>query len=81
MKITIKTYANIKELCGFKEKELIVSEGISVLNVIQELCKTYGCLKNNSRNLLFAINEEYCSGDSILADNDVLAIFPPVSGG
>ena len=38
-------------------------------------------LKDLTDDLLFAVNEEYCTGNRILVHDDVLAIFPPVSGG
>ena len=81
MKIKIKAFASIKEACRFEEKELTVSEGISVREIIAELKKCHPALKNFENSLLCAINEEYCRPDSVLSDEDVLAIFPPVSGG
>ncbi|OHD67012.1 MAG: hypothetical protein A2176_16195 [Spirochaetes bacterium RBG_13_51_14] len=81
MKIRIKTFATIREACGFEEKELIVSEGISVKEVVQQLKKSYRQLNDLDGALLFAINEEYCHDDAALSDDDTLAIFPPVSGG
>ena len=81
MKIRIKTFASIKEACSFEEKELTVSDGISVKEIILELKKCHPALKNFENTLLYAINEEYCRPDSILSDEDILAIFPPVSGG
>ena len=81
MKIKIKTFAHLKELCGFEEKELLVSEGITVSDILKMLAKNYECFHNSTNSLLCAINEEYCGLDKILSDNDILAIFPPVSGG
>jgi len=70
MKIKIKAFAAVKEACGFEDKELTVSEGISVEKILLELKKCHP-----------AINEEYCDQDSVLSDEDTLAILPPVSGG
>lgn len=81
MKIKIKTFAHLKELCGFEERELLVSEGITVSDVLTMLSKSYQGFNNSTSSLLCAINEEYCGIDKTLSDNDVLAIFPPVSGG
>ncbi len=81
MKIKIKTFATIRELFGFNEKELIVSDGISVKEVVRDLEMSYPSLKNIEGPLLYAVNEEYCPVDMLLADGDILAIFPPVSGG
>ncbi len=81
MKITIKTFAKVKEKCGFDEKELTVSEGITVGQLVSELKKGCKALREFNGGLLFAKNEAYCMDDEILSDNDILAIFPPVSGG
>jgi molybdopterin synthase sulfur carrier subunit len=81
MKIRLRAFALVREMCGFEEKELTVSEGISVRELFRELRKIHCPLTDLEGTLMFAINEEYCDGDAILADGDTLAIFPPVSGG
>ena len=80
MKIKIKAFANIKEACKFDEKELIVSEGISVKETLLELKKCHPALKEFENTLSYAINDEYCQPDAILSDEDTLAIFPLASG-
>jgi molybdopterin converting factor small subunit len=81
MKILIKPFASVKDMFGFYEKEIIVSENITVGEVIKRLAESYAGLNRIKKNLLYAVNEEYCAVDTILKENDVLAIFPPVSGG
>ncbi|TFH39916.1 MAG: molybdopterin converting factor subunit 1 [Chrysiogenales bacterium] len=81
MKIRIKAFASVRELCGFDEKELTVSEGITVRELLRQMKKNYRPLEELDGTLLFAVNEKYCAVDTPLADEDVLAIFPPVSGG
>lgn len=81
MKILIKPFASVKDIFGFYEKEIVVTENISVGDVIKKLASAYNGLERIKRNLLYAINEEYCTIDTVLKENDVLAIFPPVSGG
>lgn len=81
MKIRIKAFAAVKDLLGFEEKELTVSEGITVSGVVALLEKCHPPLKEIKDTLLFARNEEYCAGTADLADEDTLAIFPHVSGG
>ncbi len=81
MKIRIKAFASIREACGFNEKEMTVSDGIRVREVMNGLRKSHPSLRDLNGTLLFAINETYCQTDAVLADGDILAIFPPVSGG
>lgn len=81
MKIKIKAFASVRETFGFDEKELIVSEGITVKDVVRQLAGTFQPARGGNITLLFSINEEYCQDDAPLSDGDRLAIFPPVSGG
>jgi molybdopterin converting factor subunit 1 len=81
MKIKIKIFASIKDICGFNEKELIVSDSIKVNEVIDLFIKSNHELSAKKDSFLIAVNEEYCTMDMILKDGDILAIFPPVSGG
>lgn len=81
MKITVKTFATVKDLCGFDDREFTVADSSRVADLITELMKTCPKLSGIRRSLLFAINEEYSTEESALKSGDTLAIFPPVSGG
>jgi len=81
MKIKIKVFASIRDICGFNEKELIVSDLIKVNDVVDLFIKSNHELSAKRDDFLIAVNEEYCAPDMILKDGDILAIFPPVSGG
>ncbi len=81
MKITIKTFATVKDLLGFDEKEITIPEGSRVEDIIQKIREENPSFNEIKDSLLIAVNEEYCSSKTILNKNDILAIFPPVSGG
>ena len=81
MRIKIKVFASIRDICGFDEKELIVSDSIKVNEVIDLFIKANREFTDKKDILLVAVNEEYCRMDRTLEDGDVMAIFPPVSGG
>ena len=81
MKIKIKAFASVREAFGFDEKELTVSDGIAVKDIIRQLTKSYQPAPGRDMPLLYSINEEYCRDDATLSEGDRLAIFPPVSGG
>ncbi|MBN1497222.1 MAG: MoaD/ThiS family protein [Spirochaetes bacterium] len=81
MKIKIKAFANVKEAFGFDEKDLTVSDGITVREVIEQFKTICEPLNEFNGSLLYAVNEAYCPESTVLMDEDTLAIFPPVSGG
>ncbi len=81
MKIRIKPFAVVKDLCGFDDKEEVVPAGTSVEEAFASLAAGLDDLRRMRKTLLFAVNEEYCTGERVLREGDVLAIFPPVSGG
>ncbi len=53
----------------------------TVAHAFQQLVEQFAGLERFGRSLLFAVNQEYATQQTILEDNDELAIFPPVSGG
>ncbi len=80
MKILIKTFASVSEICKFREKEITVPEKSTVASAIELIAAEHKSLLKLS-GLLSAVNGEYCDKSRILKDSDVLAIFPPVGGG
>jgi len=81
MKITLKAFATVKDIFGYEEKELIVTDEITVGKIITDLSVSHPELKKIADTLLYAVNENYCTADTKLNDGDIMAIFPPVSGG
>jgi molybdopterin converting factor subunit 1 len=50
-------------------------------SAFEQVLEAYPDLRRFGRSLLFAVNQEYASGDCEVRDGDELAVFPPVSGG
>ena len=81
MRITVKAFASVKDILGFNEREFDLQSDITVGDAVRHISEKFDDLKAFEENLLFVVNEEYCSGERKLRENDVLALFPPVSGG
>ncbi|MBN2041845.1 MAG: MoaD/ThiS family protein [Spirochaetes bacterium] len=81
MKIYIHAFSSVKEILGFSKDEITVDKNISVEDVLQLLYRQYSELDKIKGKLMFALNEEYCNKKKELKEGDILAIFPPVSGG
>lgn len=81
MEIIIKAFAAAKEAFGFQEKKCVVGEGSTVGQVLEMLTREYPEAASIENTLLCAVNSEYSGKDKVLHANDILALFPPVSGG
>lgn len=81
MRVKVKLFASFRDICGFNEKELIVSDSIRVSEIVDVLIKSNNELAAKKDTLLVAVNQEYCDLEKILQEGDTVALFPPVSGG
>ncbi len=81
MKINILFFGACREAIGQHEFPYELTSPANVAQAFDGLSKKFPLLKDFGNSLLFAINEEHSRQDDLLKDGDVLAIFPPVSGG
>jgi len=80
MRIRLRYFASIRELVGATEGEIELPEGSTVEGVLETVKKYHGRLRDMDR-ILVAVNGEYVDSGTRLADGDLVALFPPVSGG
>lgn len=73
MRVTVRLFAGLRERAGWSQKEI---DAETVGEVWQQLD-----LGNEPDGLLYAVNREYAQKEKSLADGDVVALIPPVSGG
>ncbi len=64
---------------GAREIEIELNENAKASDAFSEIVGKFPRLAQHK--LLFAVNQEYASGDEIVKDGDELAIFTAVSGG
>jgi molybdopterin synthase sulfur carrier subunit len=76
----IKYFATLRDLSGVEEEEYIVQDRPTVGKVFTELKARHPAM-NGQKNVLFAVNEKFAGPDTKVNNDDVLALFPPVSGG
>ncbi len=81
MEIIVKTFAAAREAFGFQEKKFVVGEGSTVGQVLEMLTRECPGAAPIGNTLLCAVNAEYSAKEKVLHANDILALFPPVSGG
>jgi sulfur-carrier protein len=93
MKITFRVFASLREIVDANEKTLILPPGEKIGGLLENLCSSYPGLREqlfdpsgkikpyfiilkNGRNI-FSLQQL----DTVIGENDVIAIFPPVAGG
>ena len=81
IKITALLFGQAREFVGASSLDVEVTAPATVESVFAILKSEHPRLAQMERSLLFAVNEEYASLSDTLADQDRLAILPPVSGG
>ena len=82
MTITVKFFATFQDIAGSSELQLDMDEAATVGDLIARLEQQYPRFAGKLDKLgLVAINEKYAHRRKELQPNDIVALFPPVSGG
>jgi molybdopterin converting factor subunit 1 len=81
IRVHIKLFAALRQAAGWSERTMMLPEGAQVGAALEQLAQEYPGLDLAGRTVYAAVNQEYARSDRLLADGDVVAIFPPVSGG
>ena len=77
MSVTVKYFANLKELIGRDRDDIEYREGMTVADVWSQVKGEM----NYSMGYLTAVNMEYAPEHTKIEDGDEVAFFPKVSGG
>ena len=82
MTITIKFFAAFRDLAGTADLSMNIADGATVADLIDQLERDFPRFGGKLMNMtLTAVNERYVPRQTALQANDVIALFPPVSGG
>jgi molybdopterin synthase sulfur carrier subunit len=95
IKVTVRVFANLREILGLKEAEVDLPSDATVTSMIDFLSNNYshnrlrkeildenGNLRKFVKILVNGRDSHFLNGPSTpLHDGDVVAVFPPVGGG
>lgn len=81
MKLSVLLFAFAREAAGVESVELEVPESATISHARIALLRSVPKLAMRTGTLLWAVNNEFAADDRVLYSTDVVACFPPVSGG
>ncbi|HKP83598.1 MAG TPA: molybdenum cofactor biosynthesis protein MoaE [Pyrinomonadaceae bacterium] len=79
--IRVLFFGAARDVVDANPLDLSLEAPATVGSAFQSLVARFSQLERFGRSLLFAVNQEYATRDTLLKENDELAVFPPVSGG
>ncbi|KUY26380.1 MoaD/ThiS family protein [Elizabethkingia ursingii] len=80
MKLKILAFGITKDILGGAEKEIELTDGITVKDLKTKLESEFAELKR-LKSYFIAVDDEYAEDDQIIISTNEVAIIPPVSGG
>ena len=81
MTVRLRFFASLRERLKASEAERTLPAGCTVGEAWTALCREHPEIEPLSASISFAVNREYVDRAHPLADQDELALIPPVSGG
>ncbi len=81
MKLSVLLFSAAREIAGCESVELNLPESATIAQAKSVLLQSLPALATRNGILLWAVNHDYASDDHVLQGTDVVACFPPVSGG
>jgi molybdopterin converting factor subunit 1 len=82
MFVSVRLFAMLRERAGTEAVQVELPEGATVRQAVDAVAHEHGLADLIARlPVVMAVNREYASADSVLAESDELALIPPVSGG
>lgn len=81
MSVEVKLFAVARQLAGSDTIRIELREGATVAELRAALAQQYPDLANVLRHVMFALDADYASDDTVISPTAEIACIPPVSGG
>jgi len=79
--ITVLFFARLKDQVGQVELQLESDLAGKTAAELQQVLIDQGMLALQDDSIRIAVNQDFCSADTIVNDGDEIAFMPPVTGG
>lgn len=82
MKLTVKLFATLKAMAQTDQLVIELKDDLpTVKDLLAEISIQKPELESSLKSVLVAVNKEFSFSEQVIAVNDEIALFPPVSGG
>ena len=81
MKVRVLFFGMLTDLTGQRGENFEVSARATVGDLLERCVEKFPKLSGFSESLALSINQEYAPRNTVLQENDEVALLPPVSGG
>lgn len=81
MNLYVLFFAAARDAAGTDRVSVDIPDGSTLRDLQELMIERTPQLERWSQALLWAVNNHYSGNDRVLQDSDVIACFPPVSGG
>lgn len=80
MSISVRLFAMLREMHGATQLDVELEQGESIDHIFERLfdADKLGCPRES---VMFAVNQEYVTGEHVPQDGDEVAFIPPLAGG
>ena len=81
MQVRVLYLGMLREIAGHDKEVVQLSDNARLADLFSQLQNRLPRLAGFRGSIALAVNYEYCGGQTLLRDNDEVALIPPVSGG
>ena len=81
MQVRVLFFGALRDLSGHATDSLSLPEGATLADLVSHYEQKIPKLKQFLPSLALSLNQQYAQADSVLHDQDEVALLPPVSGG
>lgn len=79
--VRVLFFGAARDAVGSNQIEITLDAPVTVASASRSLVEKYAGLERFGRSLLFAVNQEYATPETVIGEGAEVAVFPPVSGG